>query len=213
LIKYFVLIILLISSSNASQYNLGETALKAGDIQKALVHYKKAVSREDEDAMFKLGLFYYKGQYVKKDLEKAFNYFKQASKLGHQKAQYNLALLYARKDSSFHNYRLAYNIFLDLAKQSHAKAQYQVGNFLTYGFVDKDYKLAVQWYEQALKNGSKLAGCSLAYMYTHGKGVFVNLGKARELAQDGYDSKIPLCMKVYKEFNLHKYDRDRGFKL
>ena len=115
--------------------------------------------------------------------------------------------MYAKKK----DYRLSYNTFLDLAQKSHAKAQHQVGNFLTYGYVDKDYKLAVKWYEQSLKNGYKYSSCSLAFMYANGKGVFPNFGKARELAQEGYDKKWPLCVRVYKDFNLQKYDKNRGF--
>lgn len=186
--------------------------MKEGDVKKALKLYKRASAREDEEALFKLGIIYYKGKVVKRDLNEAFKYFKLSSNLGHIKAKYNLALLYSHKGTSFHNYRLAYNTFLELAKNSHAKAQYQVGNFLTYGLVDKDYKLAVKWYGQSIQNGYKVASCSLAYMYANGMGVFPNFGKARELAQKGYENKIPLCVKIYKDFNLQKYDKDNGFK-
>ena len=212
MIRLFILVILLLSSTLGSSFQTAESELRSGNIEQALKYYKKEASREDDEALFKLGIFYYKGQYVKRNIKKAFEYFKKASALGHTKAKYNLALLYSRKGTSFHNYRLAYNTFLDLAQNSHAKAQYQVGNFLTYGLVEKDYKLAIKWYEQSLKNGYKMATCSLAYMYANGMGVFPNFGKARELAQEGYDKKVPLCVKVYKDFNLHKYDKDRGFK-
>ena len=212
MIRYFLIIILLISNVLSSQFDLGESELKKGNIQKALKHYRKAVTREDEDALFKLGVFYFKGKYVKKDLRKALDYFKKASSLGHEKAKYNLALIYSFKNTPFHNYRLAYNNFLDLAQNSHAKAQFQVGNFLAYGFVEKDYKIAVKWYEQSAANGFKLASCSLAYMHANGMGVFPNLGRARVLAQEGFDKNIPLCVKVYKNFNLHKYHEDKGFK-
>ena len=57
----------------------------------------------------------------------------------------------------------------------------------------------------------KKASCSLAYMYANGMGVFPNFGKARELAQEGYDKKWTLCVKVYNDFNLHRYDKNRGF--
>ncbi len=213
MIKWFVLVILLICASFGSSFDKAQQQMHDGNIKEALKLYKIAASREDEDALFKLGVFYYKGKYVKKSLAKAFNYFEKSAKLGHSKAKYNLALLYSRNDTPFKNLRKGYNLFLELAQHDHAKAQNKVGIFLTYGLgIEKDYKLAVRWYEQSLKNGYKIASCSLAYMYANGMGVFPNFGKARELAQEGYENNIPLCVKVYKDFNLHKYDKDRGFK-
>ncbi len=212
MIKKVSFSLLLTLSAISSPLDNANKELSAGNTIQALKYYKIAAAREDDEALFKLGILYYKGKYVKRDLNKAFDYFRKASNLEHEKAKYNLALLYARKGTSFHNYRLAYNNFLDLAQNSHPKAQFQVGNFLTYGFVKKDYKLAVKWYEQSLQNGYSLASCSLGYMYANGMGVFPNFGKARELVQNGVDKKIPLCLKIYNDFNLKKYDKDRGFK-
>jgi len=186
-------------------------AFQSKNIKLALKLYNKSAKRENEKALFKLAMIYYKGSYIKKDLDKSVYFFKKASKLGNKKSIYNLAIIYSRKNNSYHNYKLAYNNFLFLAKHSYPQAQYQVGNYLTYGYIEKDYKMAVKWYEQALKNGYKKASCSLAYMYANGKGVFPNFGKARELSQYGYDNNWSLCIKVYNDFHLWKYDKNRGF--
>ena len=211
-IRYLLLIFMIMKNlSFASSLDTANEALKQNNILKAIKYYKISEKRENEIAMFNLGLIYYQNKYMQQNLSRAIYYFKKSASFGYKKAKYNLAIIYSRKSTKYHNYKKAYDLFLQLAKQNHAKAQYQVGNYLTYGFVSKDYKQAVLWYEQALKNGFKKASCSLAYMYANGKGVFPNFGKARILAQEGYEKKWPLCQKVYSDFNLWKYEKNLGF--
>ena len=141
-------------------------------------------------------------------------YFKKASSYGHDKAKYNMAIIYGLKQYKFHNYIKAYNLFLELAQNRYPKAQNKVGQYLLHGIgVEKDYKMAVKWFEQSYFEGKyKPASCNLALMYASGKGVFPNFGRANELARYGYENKMKLCIKVYKDFNLTKYNKDKSFK-
>ena len=214
MIKIFLLVILLVFTSFATTLEDANSAYKDGDVKTAIKLYKDASRAGDDEATFKLGTIYYNGKGIKRDINKAMDYFKKASAYGHDKAKYNSAIIYGLKQYKSHSYTKAYNIFLDMAQNRYAKAQNKVGQYLLYGLGrEKDYKLAVKWFEQSyFKGGYKPASCSLSLMYASGKGVFVNLGRARKLAVEGYENKIPSCVRVYKDFNLQKYDTDKGFK-
>lgn len=175
--------------------------------------YKKLTLDFDEEAYFQLGVAYYEGLVVKKDYKKAYTNFKKASKLYHEKADYNLAIMYSNKKTPYYNLKKSYSLFLALAKEGNAGAQNRIGMFLTFGLVvDKDYKEAVKWFEKSSKQNYLTAHCNLAYMYASGSGVFVNFGRANAFAKEGLKSKHPICTKVYKEYNLHKYKEDKGWK-
>lgn len=59
--------------------NLGKIYEEKKDLKKAIEYYTLSANNLDSWACNKLGLFYYYGEYVKKDLKKAFDYFKQGS--------------------------------------------------------------------------------------------------------------------------------------
>jgi TPR repeat protein len=213
MIKIFLVIILLVFAS-ADIIEDANNAYIKGDVKKAIKLYKKLARDGSNEAYFKLGVLYYKGKYIKRDLFKAMKFFKNAADYGHDKAKYNMGIIYSLKQYRYHSYKKAYNIFLNLAQSNYPKGQNKVGIYLIYGLgVEKNYKLAVQWLEQSyFENRYKPAGCYLAYMYAFGKGVFVNLGRARKLAQWGFENNILVCQKLYKDFNLKKYKIDKGFK-
>jgi len=189
-------------------------AFKDKNIKTAIKLYEKSARGGEDEALFQLGKIYYNGKYVKRDINKAMDYFKKVAAYGHIKARYNVAIIYGQKRYKKHSYKKSYEIFLDLAREHHAKAQNKVGVYLLYGLgVDIDYKLAVKWFEQSyFVNGYQPSACNLAVMFANGYGVFANFGRARVLAQKGYEKRDPICVKVYKQFNLHKYKSDRGFK-
>lgn len=184
------------------------------ETQKALQIYQELVTLGDNEAIFELGKLYFKGEGVSQNFEKAMQYFQIASNYGETKATYNTAIIYANKNYQNHSYQKAFDIFLKLANQNHPKAQNQVGFYLLHGIAgEKDYKEAVSWFEKSyFENDYKPASCNLAVMFANGYGVFPNFGRARKLAQEGFEKKIPTCVKVYEEFQLKKYPEDKGFK-
>jgi uncharacterized protein len=177
---------------------------------RSLAFFHKSALEGNLRAYFELGKLYYK----QKDLQNAMKYFKLASDYGNQKAKYNMAVIYGNKNYQEHNFKHSYDLFLDLAQRGNPKAQNKVGLFLLYGWgVDKDYKLAVQWFENAyFKRHYTPAVCNLSYMYANGFGVFPNFGRASVLAKIGIKKNLSRCKKIYEEFNLHKYPRDKSFK-
>lgn len=203
------------TSSFPSYFKDATNAFKQKNIKKALYFYKKSAINGNDNAIFILGKIYYTGKYVKQNLDKSLYYFEKIAPYGNQKAKYNSAIIYANKKFKKHSYKKAYKLFLQLAQEGYAQAQNNVGIFLLYGIggIDKDYKMAVKWFEEAyFKHHYKPASCNLAIMFANGYGVFPNFGRARKLAQEGYDEKIPTCVKVYRKFNLYKYPKDKGFK-
>lgn len=198
----------------SSYLDIALLAEKNKEMEKAYKYYKKAAQRENETALFKLGLFNYKGIYVKKNYTNAKKYFEHASKLGHIKSFYNLGIVYSNKKSGFLDYTKAYKIFHGLAKEGYAPAQNRIGMFLSFGLgkIEKDYKIAVKWYEKASKQGFIPAQCNLAFMYASGRGVWINFGRAHAFAVEGKNKGDKICLKVWKDFNLGKYPQDKGWK-
>jgi TPR repeat protein len=133
--------------------------------------------------------------------------------MGYIKATYNLGIFYSNKRTSKFNPKKAYKIFLELAKQGYAPAQNRVAMFHTFGFgVEVDYKKAIKWYEKSAKQGYINAQCGLAGMYAAGMGVFPNFGRANAFAKKGYKMKNPICVDVWNNYHLERYDQDKGFK-
>lgn len=191
-------------------------AQKNGDNKKAVeLFYKSAKVDNSAEAIYELGRFFYEGKIVKQNFDKAKTFFEQSAGLGFIEAKYALGIFYFNKKNPHHSHKKAYNIFLELAqKENHAPSQNRVGMYLAFGIgIDKDYKEAVKWFEKSANNGYVTGQCHLALMYASGKGVFPNLGRARVIAQKGYDEKNPICIQVWDTFKLENYEEDKGFKL
>lgn len=212
--KFIIIIFIYISGVYGTLLEEALSEHKNGNIKKAVKLYKESAREGNDEANFKLGTIYYKGEGVRKNLDIAMSYFQKAAVYGHKKAKYNMAMIYSQKRYSKHDYRIAYNLFLELALSGDPVSQNKVGLFLTYGFgIDKDYKEAVKWFEKSYFDGHYLnASCNLSLMYASGKGVFPNFGRAYELSIEGYNKKLPMCVKVQKDFNLHRHKKDKGFK-
>lgn len=198
----------------SSPLELAQEAEKNKNYKKAYIHYKKAAKREEEQALFKLGYFYYKGLISSKNYKKAKQYFEKASQLGHLEGFYYLGILHSDKKSGYLDYKKAIKIFKALASENYGPAQNRIAMFLTFGIgkIEKDFKKAVLWYEKASKQNFIPAQCNLAYMYASGKGVWTNFGRAHAFAKEGKEQGDKICLKVWKDFNLDKYKEDKGWK-
>ncbi len=167
--------------------------------------YSSEIKNNPADHYFELGKKYYH----EKEIQKAIQYFELSWEYGNDKAQYNLATIYAQNK----HYKKAFPLFLSLAKQNNPKAQNMVGVFLLNGLgVQKDYKKALHWFEQAFfENNYTPAVCNLSFMFANGYGASFNFGRASILARIGMKHDLPRCKKVYEEYNLQKYTKDRGW--
>ncbi|XPV67546.1 MAG: tetratricopeptide repeat protein [Halarcobacter sp.] len=179
----------------------------------SLNSYKVLASQNNVNAIFKLALIYANGKEVEQSLIMSKKYLEKGSLLKHNKSSYYLAKLYLSKKTPYYNLAKAFNTFLEAAKRGYAPAQNMIGQFLATGtVVDTDYKKAVEYFEKASKQGYIEAHCNLAFMYASGKGVFPNFGRAHQFAKKGIKVGNKKCQKVWDEYNLAKYDKDKGWK-
>ena len=171
------------------------------------------IKKNDKEAMFKLAILYSNNKYIQKNLRKTHDLLEQSSILANHKATYYLGKLYLSKKSPYYNLKKAYNFFLESSNNLYAPAQNKIGEFLLKGIVTKkDYVLAVKYFEKASKQGYLDAQCNLAFMYANGKGVSTNFGRAHAFAKNGYLKKIYKCKKIWYDFKLYKYKKDKAWK-
>jgi len=214
MIKNIVVLLLLISTfSTAMTFEDAKEIEEEYGVMKALSIYKTLAKQNNPDAMLRLAKIYSNGKIIKRNIRKAHDLLLKASNLNHNKSTYYLGKLYLSKKSTYYNLTKAYNSFVKAANNNYAPAQNMIGQFLVNGIVvNKDYKMAVRYFERASKQELIDAQCNLAFMYASGKGVFPNFGRAHQFAKKGVKLGNKRCKKVWKDYNLSKYDKDKGWK-
>ena len=211
--RFLLLLILLCTLVFALDFKEAKEIEEKKGVLEALSSYRVLAKRDDTEAIFRLATLYLKGEGVKKSLATAKTFLEKGSLLNHHKSTYYLGKLYITKKSPYFSEKLAFNTFLKAANDGYAPAQNMIGQFLAAGIaVDKDYKMAVKYFEYASKQDYQDAHCNLAFMYATGKGVFPNFGRAHQFAKDGVKSGNKKCIQVWETYNLEKYDDDKGWK-
>lgn len=148
-----------------------------------------------------------------KNIKKAYNLLQKEKEDGNLDAFYTLGKILLSKKTKFFNEIKAYNLFVEAANKNHAKSQVMIGRFFLQGkIVEKDYEKALYYFEEASKQKFYKANCYIAYMYARGLGVFPNFGRAHVFAKDEYKKGNKLCIKIWKDYNLSKYPKDKSFK-
>lgn len=212
--KFLVVFTIFINIVNATTFEDALQIQKTLGSKSAIKHFKKLSKEKNPKAMHSLALLYIKGDGVKKDIKKAHKLLKDATYLGNNESLYILGKLYLSKKSSYHNKIKAYNSFVEAANKGHAKAQTMVGKFFLHGVaVDKDYEKSIYYFIQASKQKEYSANCYIAYMYASGSGVFPNFGRAHVFAKEEYKKGNKFCKKIWKDYNLGKYTKDKGWKI
>jgi len=209
--KYLLFLLLLAVNLFAFDFNTAQRIEKEEGVLKALNTYKILANRDDIKSIFRLAQIYSRGEGVQKDPRETIKYLEKGKKLNDNKSIYFLGKLYLRK-TPYYDKIEAYNNFVIAANTNYAPAQNIIGElFATGTIVQKDYKLAVKYFEKASKQGLMDANCNLSFMYASGKGVFVNFGRAHQFAKKGL-AKNKKCKKVWNEYKLDKYTEDKGWK-
>lgn len=204
---------MLACSLNAITFNEAQQIEKDFGVIKSLSSYKTLAKENNIRAMFRLAMIYSSGKHIRRSLSKSKKLLERASKLNHPKSTYFLGKLYLSKKSPYYDLTQAFNTFVESSNKNYAPAQNIVGQFFANGvIVETDYKKAVTLFEKASKQGLIDAQCNLAFMYASGKGVFPNFGRAHQFAKDGYKKGNKKCKKVWKDYNLAKYAKDKGWK-
>ena len=213
MIKKVIVSTILISSLSAITFEDAKSVEKEFGVIEAIPMYKKLSKQDDLDSMFRLAQIYSSGKEIKRNLKKSKQFLEKASSFNHDKSTYFLGKLYLSKKSPYHDLTTAFNTFVKASNNNYAPAQNMLGQFFASGIVvDTDYKKAVSLFEKASKQNLVDAQCNLAFMYASGKGVFPNFGRAHQFALKGYKEGNKKCKKVWKDYNLGKYAKDKGWK-
>ncbi|AXX86714.1 Sel1 domain-containing protein [Malaciobacter marinus] len=213
IIKYFFVFIAFITFSSAMTFEQVKSIEKENGVLEALGYYKDLAQKDNTKAIFRLAMIYAKGEEIQRNISNTFVLLTKGATLGDKKAGYYLGKLYLNKKLAYYDEKKAYNLFLELSNANYVPAYNMMGKILVSGIaVDKDYKLAVKYFEKASKAGFTEAHCNLALMYASGQGVFPNFGRAHTFAKEGMKKNHPLCIKVYEDYNLRRYPEDKGFK-
>ena len=137
-----------------------------------------------------------------------------SSELNNSEIRYQLAKEYSSKKNKNYDIKKAYNLLVDNINENHAKSQILIAKFFLIGLaVDKDYEKALYYFKEASKQKEYTANCYIAYMYASGKGVFPNFGRAHVFAKSEYEKGNKICKKVWKDYNLGKYKKDKGWNI
>lgn len=107
------------------QYQLGKSALRAGNVQKAEYYFAILANQQLAKAEYQLGLIY---KEVYKDSTGAYCCFKRAAQNGYAKAQFTMGLL-VKESMPTH----AFVYFKCAADQNHALAQFYTALCFKYG--------------------------------------------------------------------------------
>jgi TPR repeat protein len=120
------------------------------------------------DACFKVGEMYDKGEDLPKNLDAASTWYRKAADKGHARAQVSLAM----QAMAAKNYRDTRQWCERAAKGGNGGGFFCLGYLDQTGLgVEKNPKSALKWYEQAASHGSNAAMQKLGEMFASGEGT------------------------------------------
>lgn len=154
----------------------------AEDVNQAINIYQNLANGGNVEAQIKLAFMYQNGIYFNTNYQAALDWYQKAAENNSVLAQYLLGQMYQLGQGTERNLNLATEWYSKAAKQQFAPAQVALG-FIN-DVDEQNYPQARMWYELAAQNGKDpIAAYNLALMYEYGKGMPVDLEKAKALYQ------------------------------
>ncbi len=130
---------------------VGELNHQLGHDKEAVKWYRLGAENGYENAQYKLGYIYEKGQGVEKDYGEAVKWYSRAAERGYVDAQFAVAQVY---EQVLKDYPEARKWYAAAARQNHRQAQYRLGMMCEYGLGGScDMEEAKKWYSMAMSNG------------------------------------------------------------
>lgn len=165
LVIYFLLFLLLFSSSINIDYQTGLDAYTIGDYETAMKRWTTIVE----------------GPATAVD------------PLDYVEAHYSIAMLYWQGQGVPRDFRKSYDWLLKAASLNHAGAQTKLGYLYTDGVaVPRDLDMAFEWYSKAANQGDKDGQYNLGIFYLNGWGTEQDISRARMLlsaaSAQGYEA-------------------------
>ena len=194
------------------------------DKVEAVKWYRMAAEQGLAEAQFNLGLYYVKGWGLAEDKCEAIKWYKKSAEQGLAEAQDRLGYCYYKGNGVEKNIDEALKWYIKSAEQGYIFALYDCG--IVYLEKKKEYTLAKDFFEKALREGYVPANYGLAELYKDGNGVPQDGKKAisfyRKVLDDKdsswlfenvyehlaqmYDENHPFCKGVYKDnFKAKEY--------
>ena len=154
---------------------------------------EREAGRNNEQALYLLGILYEGGIGVLQDTEKALKFYQKAAMKKHQGAMINLYVYFSNQGSS----DTADYWLKKIAEQGLPEAQNAYADRLC---AAKNFKEAVQWYEKAAKQGNTCAQTHLVLCYIRGLGVETNYDIAKKWCEKAVEQKYPVAQYFMAEF-------------
>ncbi|RUP49930.1 hypothetical protein BC936DRAFT_140948 [Jimgerdemannia flammicorona] len=205
-----------------AQHNLGVLygSAKNGpvDFAKALHYFKMATSQ----SLFQLsgvprlgvalahnalGNYYSNGLGVERDLDKAFQHYQLSAAGGDPFGMSNLGVAYVEGRGTPVNMPKAIEMYTKSAEKNHPVAQYNLGSIYALGKhgVEKNIRLARDWYTKAAANNYSLAKVALATLEepsfgsSHGSSLGSSLGSLQKAAESGAAEAMYMLGEAYEK--------------
>ena len=161
------------------QFKLGRSFLYK-DNEKALYLLEQSAKQGNQDAQYKLGVCYYKGEGVERDYVKAVEWLEKAAEQGNAEAQKDLGVCYYNGRGVEKDYAKAVRWFQKSAEQGYGEAQGWMGCCYEYGYgVTIDLAKAIEWYRKAAEKGNAFSQERLGFLnYSGAKGIQQNFTEA-----------------------------------
>ena len=180
---------------SAAIYPLADALYQHGrgneaDYQEALELFIHAGQQTHKDAQFYAGRMYHFGHGTEKDFVAARDWYKRAVESGSVRAANNLANLWADGDGGEADLVKAMEYFQYASDKGMAMASYNLGNkYRTKVTNGPDYTNALKYYQMAIDQAKAdkwnyaEANYWVGWIYLYGKGVDVDVDKARRLLE------------------------------
>lgn len=208
------------SDYSPAQTLLGLAYLHAtnADIAQALEWLNKAVTHNDQVALYVLYQLHTDGKGVPLDIKKAVYLLKESAKGGYPRAQKTLAAEYMLGNVVDKDLKEATAWLTKAAEQKFAEAQNMLGGMYFNGVgVAQDYLEALKWFSAASDQGYAEAQNNLGWMYYKGLGIKQNHARAVELfvqaSDQGYVQSYYRLGVMYMDGLGVKQDFSKGAKL
>jgi hypothetical protein len=161
-----------LKKSSAAGYQLATSKLSRIDEQESKFEQLQNEAKAGNlDAQYELGMMYLKGRGIEADDSKARQWLQRAADKGDSKAITRLGILSYKGEGGTTNYAQALSLFKRVSGDS-VLAQYYLGEMYASGAgVEKDYKVAIDWYTKAADGG-----------FNRARGKIINLEEEMKMA-------------------------------
>ena len=195
LVIYFLLFILLFSSSINIDYQTGLDAYTIGDYQTAMKKWTAVVEGPATavdplvyvETHYAIAMLYWQGQGVPRDFHKSYEWLLKAANLNHAGAQAKLGYLYTDGVAVPRDFNMAFEWYSKAAKQGDIDGQYNLGIFYLNGWgTEQDTTMAKMYLAAASAQGDEAAEQALvgANSFANNEEVKIDEPRINSLQRD-----------------------------